>query len=135
MDAFGGRNEARRHPDRSWPEFVRDDEPLPIAVRMEHGGAYLPILVRCFTTVSGKAETPMGEGGTRHLTTRELEVAHLIASGADNAYIADRLVVSIDTVKTHVKHILAKMELKSRHQVTEELVGELENHPEGDGDD
>ena len=42
------------------------------------------------------------------LTPREAEVLSLIAAGLTNAEIADRLVVSAATVKTHVNHIFAK---------------------------
>ena len=51
------------------------------------------------------------------LTPREREVARLIAEGRTNRGIADVLVVSSETVKTHVSHILRKLELRSRYQV------------------
>ncbi|MGE5602594.1 MAG: response regulator [Nitrososphaerales archaeon] len=48
------------------------------------------------------------------LTPREHEVVALIAAGADNAAIADRLVISENTVKTHVSHIMDKLSVKNR---------------------
>jgi DNA-binding NarL/FixJ family response regulator len=48
------------------------------------------------------------------LTAREHEVLRLIARGFSNAEIADELVVSQETVRTHVKHIYAKCGLASR---------------------
>jgi DNA-binding NarL/FixJ family response regulator len=50
------------------------------------------------------------------LTPREVEVLGLIAEGFTNAEIAERLVVSAATVKTHVNHIFAKTGARDRAQ-------------------
>jgi DNA-binding CsgD family transcriptional regulator len=52
------------------------------------------------------------------LTVREVEVLRLLADGASNQAIADELVVSLPTVKTHVSRILAKLDVRSRSQAT-----------------
>ena len=48
------------------------------------------------------------------LTRRELEIVRYLANGETNARIAARLVLSEDTVKTHVKHILRKLGASNR---------------------
>lgn len=50
------------------------------------------------------------------LSERELEVLQLVACGLDNREIADRLVVSEKTVKSHVRHVLNKLRVKNRVQ-------------------
>jgi DNA-binding NarL/FixJ family response regulator len=50
------------------------------------------------------------------LTDRELDVLALLGRGLSNQEIADELVVSIKTVKTHVSNILSKLEVDSRTQ-------------------
>jgi LuxR family transcriptional regulator, regulator of acetate metabolism len=50
------------------------------------------------------------------LTRREIDVIDLMARGAINADIANELVISEDTAKSHVKHILRKMRAANRAQ-------------------
>ena len=48
------------------------------------------------------------------LTSRELEVLQKLAAGRSNQAIAGELVVSLNTVKKHVSHILGKLGAASR---------------------
>lgn len=50
------------------------------------------------------------------LTDRELAVLNLVAKGSSNPQIADELSISINTVKTHLRNILDKLQLDNRTQ-------------------
>ena len=50
------------------------------------------------------------------LSEREREILQMLADGASNRDVSERLIVSVETVKTHVKHILSKLEAKHRTQ-------------------
>jgi DNA-binding NarL/FixJ family response regulator len=55
-----------------------------------------------------------GRVGAATLTEREREILGLIAQGLSNAAIADRLVVSVNTVRNHVANLLAKLGARSK---------------------
>lgn len=48
------------------------------------------------------------------LTDRELQVLAHLAAGAENAQVARLLQISTETVKSHVRHILRKLEARTR---------------------
>jgi NarL family two-component system response regulator LiaR len=60
-----------------------------------------------------------------HLTQREQELLRLLVDGLSNSEIADRLTISLSTVKFHISSILNKLEVSSR---TEAAVLALEKH-------
>lgn len=64
----------------------------------------------------GPAITIVGEHLIERLTDRELEVLELLAGGLSNTDIADTLVVSLNTVKSHLKSIFGKLGVVSRTQ-------------------
>jgi DNA-binding CsgD family transcriptional regulator len=60
--------------------------------------------------------------GWAALTPTEIKIAGLVATGMSNPDIASQLVLSRNTVQTHVSHILAKLGAKSRMQIVREAL-------------
>lgn len=58
------------------------------------------------------------------LTLRERQVLRCMAAGAADKAIAAELVLSLSTVKTHVRHILAKLQVRNRHEAVERALRE-----------
>lgn len=54
-----------------------------------------------------------------NLSPREWDVLQLITQGMSNAEIAEKLFVSLSTIKTHASNVFVKMEVKSRTQAIE----------------
>jgi DNA-binding NarL/FixJ family response regulator len=67
-----------------------------------------------FTRVGAAARQP--DSRLAELTSRELDVLRLLSRGCSNAEIAESLVVSDATAKTHVSHILTKLGVRDRVQ-------------------
>jgi DNA-binding NarL/FixJ family response regulator len=57
-----------------------------------------------------------GESAVDALTDREIAVLRLVSQGASNPQIAAELVISVNTVKTHLRNILDKLQLDNRTQ-------------------
>jgi DNA-binding NarL/FixJ family response regulator len=62
------------------------------------------------------AEFVSAQGQADILTPREREILQLLADGMSNADVAAKLFISQETVKSHVRHILAKLEADTRTQ-------------------
>ena len=76
------------------------------------------LIRRYLAADEGRAPAPTSATRRRldRLTERERQVLRLIAQGRSNAEIADLLVIAESTAKTHVKRVLAKIEVHDRAQ-------------------
>ena len=63
---------------------------------------------------AGRASVTAAPGLIDPLTSRELEVLEMLAAGRSNQVIASQLVVTLDTVKKHVSHVLGKLGAANR---------------------
>ncbi|MET9180747.1 response regulator [Kitasatospora aureofaciens] len=103
--------------------FLLKDTPperLLAAVRQIADGEMLfapTVTRRLVETFARQAEPLVGRPDTLHgLTARERDVLHLVGRGLTNDQIAESLVVSTATVKTHVNRVMSKLALSSRAQ-------------------
>jgi DNA-binding NarL/FixJ family response regulator len=101
--------------------FVLKDEPpeqLLAAIRIVAAGEALlsPTITRRVITQFTRAPRVTPPKAFEELTAREREVFHLIADGLSNTEIGQQLFISDTTVKTHITHILRKLQLRDRVQ-------------------
>jgi NarL family two-component system response regulator LiaR len=75
-----------------------------------------PDVTRRLIQQLNQAPAPAGEGEQETLTERELEVLRLVAQGLSNTQIAEQLVISERTARTHISNILSKLHLSNRTQ-------------------
>ena len=95
---------------------------LLAAQRADHAAEvpldYLALLQRAFdprpASAPGRAAAAAVPGLVEPLTNRELEVLEMLAAGKSNQAIADQLVITLDTVKKHVSHVLDKLGAANR---------------------
>ena len=99
---------------------LKDDPPEQLigAIRtIAEGDALLsPSITKRVIEQFGRIPRPEPPSELEELTSREQEILKLIAQGLSNAEIAEALVISETTVKTHVTHILQKLNLRDRVQ-------------------
>lgn len=97
---------------------LKDSSPdvLVEAIRQVHRGeaSLHPIVAR--KVLHEVSAPPKQPPTTDPLTPRELEVLQCLAQGYENREIAERLVISEATVRTHVSRIMSKLHLASRTQ-------------------
>jgi DNA-binding NarL/FixJ family response regulator len=99
---------------------IRSKEMLAMLRGVMHGEAAIPPalgarMLEEFRRVSQRAG-PEAYEKTEALTAREQEILSLVATGETNMEIASTLHVSIHTVKTHIRKILAKLHQERRYE-------------------
>jgi NarL family two-component system response regulator LiaR len=97
---------------------LKDSRPeeLVEAIRQVHRGesALHPVIAR--RVLQELSRPPKQPPTPDPLTPREVEILRMVAEGMSNQEIADTLVVSEATIRTHVSHIMSKLHLASRTQ-------------------
>jgi DNA-binding NarL/FixJ family response regulator len=102
--------------------LLKDVEPAELAraIRAAHAGEAIldPTVAARLVSAISRGTGPAGHGPRpdHKLTRREAEVLALIAGGRSNKRIAFELGISEKTVKTHVGHLFAKLDVTDRTQ-------------------
>jgi DNA-binding NarL/FixJ family response regulator len=93
------------------PEIVRAIRQVLAGESLLHAGLVTELLRRL-----GRDRQDAPGLAAHPLSEREVEVLTLLAAGKTNREIASELVLSVSTVKTHVEHLIAKLEVADRTQ-------------------
>jgi LuxR family maltose regulon positive regulatory protein len=96
--------------------FLKEDQPIfRLLVRLRNRGVRGTLVNRLLATFGAGNDRP--SANTARLTPREHDVLHLLALGLPNRAIAERLVTSESTVKSHVHHVIDKLDVRVRAEV------------------
>jgi len=100
--------------------LLKDSSPQDLlqaisAVYRGESSLHPSVALKLVREISRPSELPPAEDP---LTEREVDVLELVAQGLSNQEIADRLIISEWTVRTHVRNILGKLHLANRTQAT-----------------
>src|SRR5712691_2374997 len=104
---------ARRWP-RCWPGWSRPRRQARAPPAASRSAAWPGCCGPSPKRKPGRAPGGAAPGLVDQLTARELDVLRLLAAGAPNSRIAEQLVVSLDTAKKHVSHLLGKLGAANR---------------------
>lgn len=103
--------------------FVDEGAPMLALLRRAQACSAVPQYVVALLTAFGEpslvehvALAPRADGLWEPLTEREREVLRLLLEGSSNGEIAQRLVLSVNTVKRHVYNLCGKLDVRSRSQ-------------------
>ncbi|SFI66277.1 regulatory protein, luxR family [Phyllobacterium sp. CL33Tsu] len=124
------------------PFSLKLDAWLAVVWLMLNGGEYYPsTIVRSMAKAANgtqvKAQTPfsaqpkhtsMNAWPVKTLTLREHEILQLLSEGLQNKIIADRLALSVHTVKVHVHNLIRKLRAHNRTQATAIYRDSMEHH-------
>ena len=131
--ARGEADEARRHLEESAAALDALGLPFEAAISRLHAGTvdsvrqalaafealgaarYADKARKTLRSLGVRLPSPRsGRGTDQPLSRREMEVARLVADGLTNVQIAERLVVSVRTVESHLDHVYARLGISSR---------------------
>ena len=96
--------------------FANEGEPIALLLRQLAASGLMPDYLGKLLASFASSYPAKMQALSDPLSQRELEVLRLIVAGLSNREIAEELVVSLGTIKSHINHIYQKLEVHSRTQ-------------------
>ena len=99
--------------------FVDEGEPMVALLRQAYTRGIAPDYVATLLSAAGAtvlAAPAPARSLLEPLTEREREILRLLVAGLSNAAMAQELVITVGTVKSHINHIYGKLGVQSRSQ-------------------
>ena len=98
--------------------FVDKGEPVKALLERlkSQGGEFKEYILTLLSAFGEMGKVPSPQALVEPLSERELDVLRLMEQGMSNGEIAQRLVVTVGTVKSHVHNIISKLGVSSRTQ-------------------
>ena len=118
LQATAGLSSPLRGSDPADDDLLRDVEALAKRERRTPDEVILSLLSQALET---HRRADRAHRSWETLSAREKQVAALACGGLTNRQIASQLVVSPETVKTHIRHILRKFGIRSRRELRMQL--------------
>jgi RNA polymerase sigma factor (sigma-70 family) len=109
--------------ERAEGVVLKSDTAEEMVLALSHVLAGRAVMPAGWQTVSRRLETPLAA-----LSPREREVLDLAASGMSNKEIAERLTISVNTVKFHLRTVYSRLGVRSRVQAMRAMDQEQEGH-------
>jgi DNA-binding NarL/FixJ family response regulator len=97
------------------------DKILEAIKEVYNGGSPMSALIARKVIGTFQKKSPLEEN--TELTSREKEILDVLAKGLRYKEIADQLNISMDTVRTHVRHIYEKLQVQSRIEAVNKIYG------------
>jgi LuxR family maltose regulon positive regulatory protein len=96
--------------------FLREGREMEKLLRLAERKSICPNFTRHLLAAFARREKPIAEALIEPFSERELEVLRLLATDLDAPEIAEKLIVSANTVRTHIKNLYRKLNAHSRHE-------------------
>ena len=107
-------------PENRMMTFLREGQAMEKLLRLADRKSICPDFTRrllaAFAQRANPVEEPVAEALLEPFSEREVEVLRLLATDLDAPKIAEKLVISTNTVRTHIKSLYRKLNAHNRHE-------------------